>query len=103
MDFIERNARDPIRKLGPEDRLVGSARLVQSYGIVPENLCTAIAAAIYYRSPGDPFAEELVRMRTEEGVDAMLTKVCKLDPDGELGRLIKQKIAQLKEWGWIHE
>ncbi len=103
VDFIERNARDPIRKLGPEDRLVGSARLVQSYGIVPENLCTAIAAAIYYHSPGDPFAEELERMRTEEGVDAVLTKVCKLDPEGELGTLIKQKIALLKEWGWINE
>ncbi len=103
VDFIERNARDPIRKLGPDDRLVGSARLVQEYGIVPENLCTAIAAAIYYRSDGDEFARELVRMRTEEGVDAVLTKVCKLDLDGELAKLIKEKIALLKEWGWIHE
>ena len=30
VDFIERNARDPMRKLGPDDRLVGSARLVES-------------------------------------------------------------------------
>ena len=49
VDFIERNARDPLRKLGPDDRLVGSARLVESCGIVPENLCLAIAAAMYYR------------------------------------------------------
>ena len=103
VDSIERNARDPIRKLGPEDRLVGSARLVQSYGIRPDNLCIAIAAAIYYHSPGDPFAEQLERLRTEEGVDAVIEKVCKLDPQGELGTLIKEKIALLKEWGWIHE
>ena len=103
VDFIERNARDPIRKLGPDDRLVGSARLVESCGIRPDNLCIAIAAAIYYRSDGDEFARELVRIRTEEGVNAVLTKVCRLDPDGSLGKLIKEKIGMLKEWGWIHE
>lgn len=103
VDFIERNARDPIRKLGKDDRLVGSARLVQEYGIVPHNLCIAIAAAIHYVSPGDPFAEELVRMRQEEGIDAIIEKVCEQDPNGELGMLIKEKIKLLKEWGWIQE
>ncbi len=103
VDFIERNARDPLRKLGKDDRLVGSARLVQEYGIRPDNLCIAIAAAIYYVSEGDEFARELVRMRKEEGVDYILEHVCELDPNGELGMLIKEKIALLKEWGWIHE
>ncbi len=103
VDFIERNARDPLRKLGKDDRLVGSARLVLEYGIVPENLATAIAAAIYYESEGDPSAEELVRMRKEEGIDAILTNVCQIEADGELGLLVKSKIALLKERGWIHE
>lgn len=102
VDFIERNARDPLRKLGKDDRLVGSARLVQEYGIRPEHLCTAIAAAIHYVSPGDEFAVELERMRKEEGVDAVLTKVCQLEPDGALGMLVKEKIEWLKERGWIH-
>ena len=103
VDFIERNARDPIRKLGPDDRLVGSAKLVLEYGIKPENLCIAIAAAIHYVSPQDEFANELVRMRTEEGIDAVLEKVCKLDARGELAMMIKEKIELLKTWGWIHE
>jgi mannitol-1-phosphate 5-dehydrogenase len=47
VDYIERNARDPIRKLGPDDRLVGSARLCMQYGIVPHHLAIAIAAAIH--------------------------------------------------------
>ena len=103
IDTIERNARDPLRKLGKDDRLVGSANLVLETGIIPEHLCISIAAAIYYVSPGDPSAEELVRMRTEEGIDAVLTKVCSLDPDGVIGKLVKEKINLLKEWGWIHE
>lgn len=103
IDTIERNARDPMRKLGKDDRLVGSANLVLDCGIIPEHLCISIAAAIYYTSPGDPSAEELVRMRTEEGIDAVLTKVCSLDPDGVIGKLVKKKIELLKKWGWIHE
>ena len=101
VDFIERNARDPLRKLGPDDRLVGSARLVESFGIVPENLATAIAAAIHYVSPGDEFAVELGRLRTECGIDYILENVCKLDPKGALAMLVKEKIEMLKGMGYI--
>ena len=101
MDFIERNARDPLRKLGPDDRLVGSARLVESFGIKPENLATAIAAAIHYVSPGDEFAVELGRLRTECGIDHILENVCKLDPKGALATLVKEKIEMLKGLGYI--
>ena len=76
---------------------------MQEYGIRPDNLCIAIAAAIHYVSPGDSFAEELVRMRKEEGIDYIIEHVCEQDPNGELGMLIKEKIELLKEWGWIHE
>lgn len=103
VDFIERNARDPLRKLGREDRLVGSARLVMEYGIMPENLATAIAAAIYYKNNGDESARELERIRKEEGIDAVLTKVCQIDANGALGELIKTKITLLKERGWVNE
>ena len=103
VDFIERNARDPLRKLGKDDRLVGSARLVEEYGIKPENLCIAIAAAIYYKNDEDESAVELGRIRREEGIDAVLEKVCQISSDGDLAKLIKEKIELLKEWGWINE
>lgn len=103
VDFIERNARDPIRKLGPDDRLVGSARLVLEYGIIPENLCTAIAAAIYYYNETDEFAIKLKEIRETQGIDAVIRDVCKLDPDGTLGILIKEKIQLFKSKGWIKE
>lgn len=103
VDSIERNARDPLRKLGKDDRLVGSARMVLSCGIKPESLCTAIATAIYYRNPEDPSAVELERIVKEEGIDAVLEKVCGIDPNGELGLLIKEKIEKIKEWGWLKD
>lgn len=103
VDFIERNARDPIRKLGPDDRLVGSARLVEACGIVPENLAIAIAAAIYYENASDEFAVKLKEMRENEGIDYVIENVCKIDKDGALAKLIKQKIAYLKEKGYIND
>lgn len=101
VDYIERNARDPMRKLGPDDRLVGSARLCMDYGVVPHHLAIAIACAIHYEQPGDEFAVELQRLRREEGVDYILENVCKLDTEGELAQLIRQKIDLIRQWGWI--
>lgn len=101
VDSIERNARDPQRKLGKDDRLVGSARMVLSCGIRPENLCTAIACAIYYRNSEDSSAVALEKVVKEEGIDAVLEKICGIEPEGELGILIKEKIEKIKEWGWL--
>ncbi len=103
VDYIERNARDPMRKLGPDDRLIGSARLVLEQSFIPENLAVAAAAAIHYDSPGDESAEQLKKLRNEHGIDAVITQVCKLGIDSTLAKLIKEKELLLRKWGWIHE
>lgn len=101
VDPLERNARDPLRKLGPDDRLVGPARMALDYGVVPEGLATAIAAAIYYESPGDPSAEALARMRREHGAAYVLKQVCALAPDSPLHALVLEKIEEIRRRGWI--
>ncbi len=88
VDPIERNVRDPIRKLGRNDRLVGPACLALEYGTRPVALARAIAAALRYESPGDAAAAELQRMIRQEGLAAVLKQVCGIDPEGELGKLI---------------
>ena len=65
--------------------------------------CTAIAAAIYYYNETDEFAIKLKEIRENQGVDAVIRDVCKLDPEGVLGKLIKEKIELLKVKGWIKE
>lgn len=101
VDYIERNARDPMRKLGKDDRLVGSARLCLEYGVRPDSLAIAIACAMHYEEPSDEFALKLAEIRNNKGYDAILREVCSLDPAGELGMLVKEKIALIKEWGWL--
>lgn len=104
VDYVERNARDPIRKLGPNDRLVGPARLVVNYGGRPEALATAIAAALYYDEPTDPIALQLKAIREEKGIPYILTTICGLtDSDTLLRTLVIEKVELLKEKGWITE
>lgn len=103
VDYVERNARDPIRKLGPTDRLVGPARLVIDYGGSPEALATAIAAAIFYEEPSDPIAVQLKEIREKQGIDYILHTICKLEEEKDriLLHLIREKIEMLRGWGWV--
>jgi mannitol-1-phosphate 5-dehydrogenase len=101
VDSIERNARDPIRKLGPSDRLVGAARLVLQYGGRPGSLATAIAAALFYDEPSDPIALELARRRESGGIDAVLREVSGLEPGSELAALVKAKVEELRGRGLV--
>ncbi len=81
-DPIVRVARDPIRKLSPRDRLLGPVDLIrQALGAVPAYLSLSIAGALLYRHPGDAQAVELGRRLAEEGVVAVLDRVCGLAPD----------------------
>jgi len=95
VDTLERNARDPLRKLGPDDRLVGSARLAENYGVKPEGLATAIAAAIHYVSPGDPSAEKLADMRSTVGTAGILEEICKIRQGETLFDLVLEKEKEL--------
>ena len=103
VDMLERNSRDPIRKLGPEDRMVGPAKLAIEYGIEPVNLATVIAAAIFYDHPADPIAQELKAKINSQGIDAVLNDVCGLKSTETLAMLVKEKIDELKKIGIIKE
>lgn len=55
-DPINRVAREPFRKLTPNERLIGAAQLSISCGIIPENIMLGIMAAFCYDNPNDPDA-----------------------------------------------
>jgi mannitol-1-phosphate 5-dehydrogenase len=65
-DDIRRVIRQPIRKLGKEERLVGPLMLCERYGLPTEGLCHGVAAVLRSRMPGDDQFE-----RMAEAVDRM--------------------------------
>ncbi len=101
VDQVTRIARDPIRKLGPDDRFIGPMTIALKANIVPEAMALGAAAAIYYDYAEDETATTLRHLRVDQGIDEIFKEVCKIDPEGEIASWIKNGIARLKEEGWI--
>lgn len=83
-DQVRRVAADPLRKLGREDRLIGSARLCLEEDVEPSHLLVGIRAALSYNNPDDPAAVRLQEMLATRGREAVLREVCGLSPDEPL-------------------
>ena len=75
VDEVSRVARQPIRKLSPDDRLVGPATLAEGYGLPTDNYAVGIAAAMCYDNPDDPQSVQLQALIREKGVAAAVAEV----------------------------
>lgn len=102
VDPIERNTRDPIRKLSRNDRLVGPACLALEEGIHPVALSRGIAAALRYDYPGDEAARKLQAVIREEGLGRALTQVCGIDPVGELATMVTEAYREVERAPLLH-
>lgn len=96
MDTLTRVARDPMRKLGPNDRLVGSAKLCMQYDIFPENIAFVCGAAYCFDYPEDPAAVELQKLIREKGIEEVLKQISEVDPSGEFGKKVIESFNSLK-------
>ena len=97
LDSILRVARDPLRKLGPEDRLVGSASLCTSQGIYPKNIAYVCGAAFNYSDKDDESSQKLKKMIEKEGIENILTDVTGLAPESRLGKDIIDSFYRFKK------
>lgn len=95
-DTNYRLARDPARKLGPADRLVGAARLAESAGLQPEALSLGIAAGYCFDHPDDPIAQSLQRRIAREGLEAVLKDVSQIRPEEPLGARVLAGYRRLR-------
>jgi mannitol-1-phosphate 5-dehydrogenase len=87
-DGVTRVGRSPIRKLGPEDRLVRPALQAQKAGLSYTNLAKAIAAALLFDYKEDEDAVKLQTMIQDRGVPYVLQEVCELEESSELAKEI---------------
>ena len=95
-DTVFRLARDPLRKLAPEDRLVGAARLAERAGVTPQALSWGIAAGYCFDDPADPLAVALQQRIVAQGFDAVLAEVSGITPDEPLAALVRERYRQLR-------
>ncbi len=83
VDEVDRVGRQPIRKLGPNDRLVKPLLGTIEYGTENQALLKGIAAALKYTSSEDPQAIELQTSLKEHGVRQTVAHYTGLAIDSE--------------------
>lgn len=95
-DNVTRVARAPMRKLGPEDRLIRPATQAQKAGLSYTNLAKAIAAALLFDHPEDEEAMNIQQMIEEHGAAYVLKEVSKLKEDSEITKEVVRRYEELK-------
>jgi mannitol-1-phosphate 5-dehydrogenase len=95
-DAIVRVAKDPIRKLGRDDRIIGAAELCLSQGIAPDHIATVCGAALCYNYADDPYAVRLQTMIRERGLGEALKRISGVEPSSDFGQKILTQYQALR-------
>lgn len=101
VDKIVRHAKDPLRKLGPQDRLIAPCRMALKHNIYPKTLIDTIAKALYFDEPSDESAMKLKEMRRKYGIEYILQNICKLNPNETLYKEVLKSVKEIKEQGLV--
>ena len=80
VDTIARNAREPHRKLGGAERIIGAAKLLREYGEDSAVLELTAAAALLYSDPKDTKWSEIQSRLTPAGILEEISGLPESDP-----------------------
>jgi mannitol-1-phosphate 5-dehydrogenase len=85
-DTIYRIGRDLIRKLGPEDRLVGAVMMGLKHNMDVDKILSALVSGFYFRATneaGDMYERdtEFVEKYFNKGIDYILINICGFDTE----------------------
>ncbi|MDG4657775.1 mannitol-1-phosphate 5-dehydrogenase [Ectobacillus antri] len=96
-DAVTRVGRSPLRKLGPNDRLVRPAIEANKAGLSYEHLAYAIAAALLFDDQHDEEAIQMQEMIKQHGVSYVLKEVSGLTEDSEITQQVVSHYNNLKK------
>jgi mannitol-1-phosphate 5-dehydrogenase len=97
VDDVTRVGRSPIRKLGPNDRLVSPSRqYMEVVGGEPVYLMKGIAAALMYDFHGDEEAVQVQTTINNQGLEAAIQEYTQLERSSALFKGIIEQYNQLK-------
>lgn len=87
-DEVERVAREPLRKLSPDDRLMKPLVTADSFGLPVDYLIFGAAAALHFDCPDDKQSVEMLQKIRTDGPAAALAEFTGLKPENPLSRRI---------------
>ncbi|KZV73217.1 hypothetical protein PENSPDRAFT_649122 [Peniophora sp. CONT] len=74
-DTVTRVGKQPLRKLGRHDRLLGPMYMARSFGLPTKHLAWAVAAAFLFDIPDDPESVELQQKVQQMGIEDAVVSV----------------------------
>ncbi|KAJ7749298.1 mannitol dehydrogenase domain-containing protein [Mycena maculata] len=95
-DDVVRVGRQPLRKLGRGDRLVGPARMCVEYDIPVHNLAKGIAAALLYRNDDDEQSVEMRNAINDKGIHKYVVELTGFEEGSDVHAHILQSYNELK-------
>ena len=95
VDPISRVSREPIRKIAPNDRIMGPANNCEEYGLDNRFLLKGVACALKFKSEGDIQAEELQKYIKNNGIESAIVKYTGVEKGSRMFNVI------LDEWNNI--
>lgn len=96
-DDVTRVGRAPIRKLGPDDRLIRPTTEAQKAGLSYSYLAKAIAAALLFDNAEDEQAMDIQSMIKEHGPAHVLKEVSGLDAESDIVKEVLVQYEALKK------
>lgn len=95
-DGVTRVGRAPIRKLGPEDRLIRPATQAEKAGLPFTHLAKAIAAGLLFNNPEDEESVKIQEMIQAKGPASVLKEISGLDENSEITKEVIRQYESLK-------
>lgn len=83
LDSLERIGRNPLQKLGKNERLIKPLLGCIKYGLSYYNLSKGVAAALHYRNQNDSESMQMFSLIKKEGIRNTLIKICGLPIDSK--------------------
>ncbi|GCF93475.1 mannitol-1-phosphate 5-dehydrogenase [Enterococcus florum] len=97
VDTVSRVCRSPIRKLEPNERLVGPANQCEENQLKNDHLLEGIAAVFLFDDSEDQQSKELLAYVEEHGISDAVSHYTELPPEGSMHQAIVQKYQQLQK------
>jgi mannitol-1-phosphate 5-dehydrogenase len=88
-DEVKRVGREPLRKLGFNDRLIKPLRGTMEYNLKNDNLVYGIAAALLYSNEDDGQSVELQEKISKEGIEEAVREVTCLEDSSQIFKIVK--------------
>jgi len=97
IDEAVRVAREPIRKLSPNDRLIPPMRFAASNGIDTPYYFKGIALVLLYHNPSDEQSVRMQRLIAEKGVKDAFADISGIPADSDITAKIAAQYELLKD------